>query len=127
MPTVMVVEDTEDIRELVAEMLSEAGYDVLEAENGKDALALLQTVKEPCLVLLDLMMPVMSGPEFLETLEDAHRLAALPVIVFSAGGSPREAPQARRFIRKPPSEALLLQLVQEFCGPAEPRTRVGCG
>jgi CheY-like chemotaxis protein len=118
MPTVLVVEDVEDIREMVAEPLRDAGYDVLEAEHGKQALALLDTMKgRPCLVLLDLMMPVMSGSELLRTLKDTHRLAAIPVVVVSAGGEPAQAPQATRFVRKPPSDSLLLQLVGEFCGP----------
>jgi CheY-like chemotaxis protein len=118
MPTVMVVEDYEDIREVVAETLRDEGYDVLEAEHGKRALELLDSVKDqPCLVLLDLMMPVMGGVELLARLEQSHRLAALPVVVVSAGGCADDVPLARRFVRKPPSEELLKQLVHEFCGP----------
>ncbi|MDB4990025.1 MAG: Transcriptional regulatory protein [Myxococcaceae bacterium] len=93
----MVVEDDDDIRELVAELLRDEGYDVREAENGQRALEQLDSMdKEPCLVLLDLMMPVMSGPQLLRILEQSHRLASLPVVVLSAGGRPEDAPASER-------------------------------
>jgi CheY-like chemotaxis protein len=116
MKTVMVVEDDADIREAVAEALRDDGYDVLEAVHGKHALELLEHMSgQPCLVLLDLMMPVMSGSELLHTLDETHRLATLPVVVLSAGGTPSEATGARHFLRKPPSMELLLHLVREYC------------
>jgi CheY-like chemotaxis protein len=64
------------------------------------------------------MMPVMSGTELLTVLDKTHRLAALPVVALSAGGNASDAPQARRFIRKPVDSDVLLALVREFCGPA---------
>lgn len=118
MPTVMVVEDNDDIREVVVETLRDAGYDVVEAEHGQRALELLDEGVQPGMVLLDLMMPVMGGQEFLKVLEASDRLAALPVVVVSAVGEARQVPQASRFVRKPPSQELLLQLVREFCGQA---------
>jgi two-component system, chemotaxis family, chemotaxis protein CheY len=119
MPTVLVVEDVEDIREMVAETLRLEGYDVLEAEHGQQALELIERAPEkPCLVLLDLMMPVMGGAEFLAVLEATGRLATLPVIVISAGGQAKDAPQAAHFLRKPPSHDLLMQLVREYCDEA---------
>jgi CheY-like chemotaxis protein len=117
MGAIMIVEDDEDIRELLAGMLRHDGYDVLEAEHGARALEILaEQITQPCLILLDLMMPVMSGPEFLKVLIDTDRLASLPVVVVSAGGRPEEVPQARQFIRKPPSIELLRNLAEEFCG-----------
>lgn len=116
MREVLIVEDDVDIREALAENLRDAGYSVREAENGKEALDYLQSdARDPCLVLLDLMMPVMNGAELLQALHQGHRLAALPVVVVSAGGAPSEAQGARRFLRKPPNPELLLALVEEFC------------
>jgi CheY-like chemotaxis protein len=118
----MVVEDTEDIRELVAETLRGEGYDVLEAEHGQHALDLLASIAEPpSLVLLDLMMPVMSGVEFMQVLEERGHLDAVPVVVLSAGGGPEDARRARKFVRKPPSPDLLIKIVEEFCGPPPAR------
>ena len=120
MKTILLVEDNADIRELAVLTLRTAGYEVAEAENGREALDQLQTMRgAPCLVLLDLMMPIMSGPELLSSLQGDQRLATLPVVVLSAGGKPSDAPAASRFIRKPVGAAVLLELVREFCGPAD--------
>lgn len=117
----MVVEDNEDIREAMAEFLLSYGYQVIEAENGKHALELLDEVDEkPCLLLLDLMMPVMSGGELLQVLESSGRLALYPVIVISAGNyKASDFPQAIKFVRKPPDYKQLLECVQQIC-PTEP-------
>lgn len=118
MGAIMIVEDDDDIRELVAGLLRHDGYDVLEAEHGARALELLaEQTTRPCLILLDLMMPVMGGSEFLKVLIDTDRLSTLPVVVVSAGGRPEEVPQARQFIRKPPNLQLLRNLAEEYCGP----------
>jgi two-component system chemotaxis response regulator CheY len=119
MPAVLIVEDDIDIREIVAEALSDEGYDVRQAANGKEALTQLEHMDDqPCLVLLDLMMPVMNGQEVLKVLHESHRLASLPVVVVSAGDATQaDVPEAKRFVRKPPSLDLLLKLVHEFCGP----------
>ena len=116
MKRILLVEDNEDIREALAETLRDSGYDVSEAANGKEALDHLASLSDgPCLVLLDLMMPVMSGPELLKLMQENQRLASLPVIVLSAAGQPENAPTAKRFIRKPPDQELLLKLIEEYC------------
>ncbi len=77
---------------------------------------------EPCLVLLDLMMPVMSGPELLRTLEERHRLANMAVVVLSASNrSLADVPQAKRYIGKPLKLEHLLEVAQEFCGSCAER------
>jgi CheY-like chemotaxis protein len=116
--TVLVVEDHEDTREWVAEVLREAGYDVREAKDGAHALHMLEnSALEPNLILLDMMMPVMSGRELLEALSGTQLLAALPVVVVTASGA-TEAPHAREVLRKPISPSALLNLVREYCGDA---------
>jgi CheY-like chemotaxis protein len=88
-PTVLVVDDDDAIREIMAEILRDEGYDVVCAGNGAQALNELR--KEPehtDLMLLDLMMPVMSGWELLEELQASSPLSRIPVIVVSAMTAP---------------------------------------
>lgn len=101
-PCVLVVDDDADVRESIATALEEVGYPVQQAANGKDALRTLESMSgQPCLVLLDMMMPEMSGEEFLQVLDAAHRLATLPVVVVSAQDRTGRGP--RRVLRKPVS------------------------
>jgi len=121
MKTILLVEDNEDVREAVAELLRDEGYEVREAEHGEAALQeLAQMSEDPCLILLDLMMPVMSGPEMLKVLDEEHRLDSLRVVVLSAGGKVEDAPAAKRFLRKPVEPHVLLSVVREFCGECQP-------
>jgi len=80
---VMVVEDDVVIREVVVEMLKQAGWRVFKAENGKVALEQLNN-KKPSLILLDLMMPVMDGFEFLSHLRENEKWSAIPVVVLTS-------------------------------------------
>lgn len=120
MHTILVVEDDAELRELVADVLVDAGYDVAQAANGQEALDYLREPSaRPCLILLDLMMPILSGPELLEIMADDRELAALPVIVVSAVAERGTAPGVKRFLRKPVSSAALRKAVAEYCaGPA---------
>jgi two-component system, OmpR family, response regulator CpxR len=85
---VLVVDDDEAIREIIAEVLRDEGYDVVCAENGAVALRELRGPTPPELVLLDLMMPVMSGWEVLEQLQSSGELGRIPVVVISAMAAP---------------------------------------
>ena len=67
--SILVVEDSEDIRELEVLFLQNSGYHVAAASNGKEALTTLASMPKPCLVLLDLMMPIMNGYQFLSTIK----------------------------------------------------------
>jgi CheY-like chemotaxis protein len=74
--------------------------------------------KAPCLVLLDAMIPQMTGPELIEVLRDAHRLATLPVVLVSASTlTSADCAGTRRFVKKPASLEVLLAITNEFCGP----------
>jgi phosphate regulon transcriptional regulator PhoB len=83
MPTILVVEDEPDIRKLVQYNLVQERYKVLEAEDGEQALKLLQRTK-PKLVILDLMLPGMSGLELCKTLRDRQETAQLPILMLTA-------------------------------------------
>jgi len=116
--SVLLVEDDDDIRECLSELLADAGYGVVTAPNGAVALAYLQKCEHPCLILLDLIMPVMNGSELLSALRSDDVLAPLPVVVVSA--TPEEAlnvrPLTQGFVKKPVDFELLLELVGRYCG-----------
>lgn len=98
---VLVVEDDEDVRAAVAEILEGEGYEVVVAANGREALEELVHVKSPCLILLDLRMPVMDGPEFLRRLRvDWPRLKDVPVLLLTAVVT-EALPGTHGILRKP--------------------------
>ena len=80
---VLVVDDNEAIRESIGQVLEDLGCEVLTAKNGKDALAWLGR-RRPRLILVDLMMPVMNGWQFLEARSRDASLASIPVAVMTA-------------------------------------------
>jgi CheY-like chemotaxis protein len=87
---VLLVEDDDDIRDVVAELLRDEGYIVHEVADGEEALAYLyQEGRDPCLILLDLMMPRVDGWQVLSRLRAQDRLIALPVVVMSASAAGR--------------------------------------
>jgi CheY-like chemotaxis protein len=118
MKTVLVVEDVEDLRDLFVEVLRNEGYRVLGAKDGSEALEILGSeVSEPCLVLLDMMMPTLDGHGFLEALQRTHRAASLPIIVVSAALE-KAVNGTNGFVKKPVAPQVLIALVREYCGSA---------
>lgn len=92
---ILIIEDDIDIRELIAEILDEEGYKTTTAENGKiglDYLISCEVDARPDCIILDLMMPVMTGIQVLEALQADYPndLAKIPVIIATAKGSPNE-------------------------------------
>jgi two-component system cell cycle response regulator DivK len=85
--TVLVVEDHEDSRDMLRQIVASTGARVLSAANGEDAIALLATKKAPDLVFCDLVMPRMDGHQFMEWLKRQPHLARIPVIAVSALGA----------------------------------------
>ena len=125
-PVVLVVEDHEFAREAVAALLSTMGYDVVEAENGREALAVMAKGARPDVILLDLMMPVMDGWEFMKRQRRDWRLCTIPTIVVTgvASHDPRclEMPVVR-FLRKPyTAEQLTAAIDAEVAIPAARQT-----
>jgi CheY-like chemotaxis protein len=114
--SVLLVDDDDDVRASLADALTEAGYAVVQANHGEAALeALAAMPAPPCLVLLDLAMPVMSGAQFLAALESSGR-ASQPVVIISATDRPRDVAAARQLLRKPVSVNVVLAVTKELCG-----------
>ena len=109
----LLVEDDADIREAVASVLESEGYTVLIAENGEQALAVLER-GQPCVVLLDLMMPVMTGWDFMKVVKSTQRFDDMPVVVVSAY-TEKPAEGVRRVLKKPLDVNKLLTAVSEYC------------
>ena len=84
---VLVVDDDPSIRRLIVAALKREGYDFLEAQNGREALDLMRT-EHPDLVVLDLMMPVLSGWDVLQERLGDSDLSRIPVIIVSANREP---------------------------------------
>lgn len=112
----LIVEDDLDIRETFQTVLDLEGYNVFTASNGKEGLEQLRHMPRPCVILLDLMMPVMNGNEFLTALENDEAYANIPVIVVSAFSSRLNSKHARAMISKPVNLNQLLSVTQQYCG-----------
>ena len=100
---VLIVEDDFDIRDVLGVQLRRQGYDVLEAEDGEEALAILHREGGalPDVILLDLMMPRVDGWAFCERRQSDPRLASIPIILMSAFGDRAQLPPASAFLTKP--------------------------
>ena len=79
--TILVVDDQIDLRDAIAVLLDVEGYDVADAENGRDALQYLQTHANVAAIVLDLAMPVMDGWQFLAERRKDPMLSDIPIIV----------------------------------------------
>lgn len=116
---ILIVEDDGPIRETVAELLEDEGYEVECAVNGADALARLERSDVPSLILLDLTMPVMDGWSFRATQRRDPRLALIPTVVVTAGsvGDPRDADELApaAFLPKPFDVERLIATVHRLC------------
>jgi CheY-like chemotaxis protein len=115
---ILIVEDDSDLREALAQVLRDEGYEVLGASHGQEALESLREGGRPCLILLDLTMPVMNGWQFRDIQRQDPQLSAIPVIVLSAGQDlPAQMPLLglQEFIRKPIRLEFLLNSVARFC------------
>jgi CheY-like chemotaxis protein len=80
---VLIVDDDRDVRDAMAELLSDEGYECLQAKNGLEALAVLK-IERPGLLLVDLIMPIMNGVDFLVRLRQDPALRDIPVITMTA-------------------------------------------
>lgn len=117
---VLLAEDDEDLRDAMVDVLKNAGYTVEAVSNGRAALEWLEdNSPPPKLILLDLMMPVMDGWQFLDERERIPKIAAVPVVVLSANAGFTRVSETTRFMRKPVAVKVLLSVVSRYC-PTRP-------
>lgn len=112
--TVLLVEDEEDLRDMMRDALALNGYSVVTASNGQEALNKLTGINDLCLVILDLLMPVMNGWDCFEKIRERSEFASVPVVVHTsaAAGAPAGA---TRVLQKPLRFDRLLSVVKEYC------------
>lgn len=111
---VLIVDDDQSIRETVELALELENRPTAQAANGQAALEWLRHHEPPCLILLDLMMPVMNGWQVIDHLRQDDRLSEIPVVVITAFG--RDLGTATRFpvLRKPIELDTLLDTVNTY-------------
>ena len=122
-PYVLVVEDDIEIAATLREVLTEEGYTVAWACDGGEAFAWIATNGPPSLVLLDLMLPRVSGEEFLEKRQTMPNLEKVPVIVFTAGSMESQRAielGAVAFFRKPLDYDAFVDMVKRYIVPQPP-------
>jgi CheY-like chemotaxis protein len=114
MHTVLLLEDEDELRDSMRDLLEEDGYTVVTARDGEEGLAALASIDHLCLVLLDLVMPRMNGWEFFDDMRARPHLATVPVIAHSSVAN--RAPEGvTRVLGKPLTPERLLAVVHEYC------------
>lgn len=116
--SVLVVDDDDDLRATLRELLAEEGYAVYEAENGAQALDRLRDARRVAVVLLDLMMPVMDGLQFRRAQRQDAAIATIPVVLMTASQLTEQVNQveADASLQKPVTLDQLLATVSRFAG-----------
>jgi CheY-like chemotaxis protein len=124
---VLVVDDDDDARSATVELLRSNGYSVLAACDGGDALEMLRGADPPCIVLLDLSMPVVGGREVLREIRQEESLSSVRVIVVSGDRITAKPTGSDLLLRKPvPPQALLAAVglvTARIKATVAPRTR----
>ena len=113
--TVLIVDDDDDIRDTLKELCEDEGYPVATAANGEEALRWLAGPDAPCLVILDLIMPVLSGNDVFAAMQEDPRLSRIPVIVSTS--DPGRAPGGTFVMKKPVDLDRLLATIARYCHP----------
>ena len=117
---ILIVDDDEDVRDAVADVLVDEGYGVTGVSSGREALQHLQDHMLPSLILLDMMMPEMDGWLLRQELKKSPELASIPIVILSGHGDVRDAALALGavdYLRKPLRIDSLLEIAERYCCP----------
>ncbi len=115
---ILVVEDQEDNRQIIRDMLSATDYELNEAENGEEALAAVAK-QRPDLILMDIQMPILDGYEATRRIKADPALRAIPIIAITSYALSGDEQKAREagcddYVPKPYSPRALLAKIREF-------------
>jgi two-component system chemotaxis response regulator CheY len=116
---IIVIDDSQTIREQVATTLRKAGFEILEAVDGVDGAEVIERTPDAALAICDVNMPKKNGLELLEGLKESGRTAALPVLMLTTEGQPQLIERARKagakgWLVKPFKADLLLAAVKKL-------------
>jgi two-component system cell cycle response regulator DivK len=115
---ILVVEDQEDNRRTVRDLLTTSDYEVIEAENGEEALAAVAR-QPPDLILMDIQLPILDGYEATRRIKADPLLSSIPIIAMTSYALSRAEEKARaagcdEFVPKPYSPRQLLAMIRKF-------------
>ena len=115
---ILVVEDQVDNRQILRDLLTSAGFDLVEAENGKEAIAFAQASR-PDLILMDIQLPILDGYEATRHIKADPDLKSIPIIVVTSYALSGDEEKARLagcddYVAKPFSPRLLLAKIKEY-------------
>ena len=113
--TVLVIDDEDYVADMIASALESEGLTTYVAYNGRDGLTQAQTVTADLLVV-DIMMPYLSGTELVAQLRELPHMAATPVLLISAGARPRQQLPHVTFLSKPFDMLVMTDLVLQLIG-----------
>lgn len=117
---ILLVEDQEDNRRIARDLLASVGYEILEATNGEEGVA-MAAAHRPDLILMDIQLPVLDGYEATRRIKADPALARIPIIVvtsYALSGDDEKAAEAGcdAYVAKPYSPRLLLAKIRQFIG-----------
>jgi CheY-like chemotaxis protein len=113
---ILVVDDDPDIRDSLREVLEDEGYQVACVSNGREALDYLKSsAPRPCVILLDLMMPVMDGWQFRREQKQDPAIADIPLVVITATGKRPVLIDAAELVMKPLDLTRLFEAIERYC------------
>ncbi len=111
-----MVDDDADIRDSLREVLEDEGYEVACVGNGREALEhLMAASPRPCVILLDLMMPVMDGWQFRKEQKQHPEIAGIPLVIITATGKRPVLVDAVELVMKPLDLSRLFEAIERYC------------
>ena len=121
--SVLVLEDDRDVAQTIGELIEDQGYRAICVDNGREALAVLEH-ERPCLMLIDVFMPVMNGIEFLRVVKARASLADIPRVVMTAANDHMiGVKEDVSVIYKPVDFEALKRILEKYCQPAQKTQR----
>ncbi len=112
---ILIVEDDKEIREAMKDALEIEGYNVKVASDGNEGLNSLRSSDSTCMILLDLLMPSMSGREFMDIVQKEEKISTIPIFIHSSIANKENTTGAAGWIKKPADLGTILQAVKNHC------------